>query len=160
MTMRTLSFLAALAVVALTACGDNVSSTTGTGTPPIMVAGLWTYSIDLSGSMHASCQASGITRLNQTTASNTFTGSAQGGTQICTSDAGTDGDQPLFLNFTNGEITGLAIRFLSQACVYVGAASPPMNDLVNDLAGTATCVIVLPQGGGNPTMTGTWHLSR
>jgi len=143
-----------LAVLAGAGCVDHVSGATYTGEPPMMVAGLWTYSVDISGDRNASCQANGLTRLNQ--ASNTFTGSAQQGTWACASDAGVTDPQPSFLNFSNGEIAALTVRFLSLGCVYNGAA----DSIVKNMTGTVSCIIVLPEGGGMQTMTGNWHLSR
>ena len=153
MRMRSLSLLA---VLAMAACGDNVSSTTDTGTPSIKVAGAWTYSVAVSAG-NASCQGKGTGSLNQV--GDVFTG-AIFGTQVCSSDAGPGEEQFMYLNFTNGEIAGLSVLFRSSGCVYYGVASSVVDSLVNDLAGTASCFILLPDGSETVTMTGPWHLSR
>jgi hypothetical protein len=155
MRMRALSLLL-LAALAITACDHTVTSTTDAGTPSIKVAGAWTYSVAVSFG-NASCQGKGTGSLNQN--GDVFTG-AIFGTQVCSSDAGPGEEQFMYLNFTNGEIAGLSVLFRSSGCVYYGVASSSDNSLVNDLAGTASCFILLPDGTETVTMTGPWHLSR
>jgi hypothetical protein len=154
MRMRALSLL--LAVLAITACDDTVSSTTDAGTPAIRVAGAWTYSVAVSAGT-ASCQGNGTGSLNQV--GDVFTG-AIFGTQVCSSDAGPGEEQFMYLNVTNGEISGLSVLFRSSGCVYYGVASSVVDLLVNDLSGTASCFILLPDGSETVTMTGPFHLTR
>jgi hypothetical protein len=79
---------------------------------------------------------------------------------VCSGDDGPGEEHLLYVNVTNGEIAGLSVLFRSSGCVYYGVASSLVNSLVNDLAGMASCFILLPDGSETVTMTGPWHLSR
>lgn len=144
------------AVLALIAC-DQTSPTGGfMGTPPIRIAGTWTYQASVTDGVMADCQTHGTIQINQSQAGDQFSGILQG-SQLCMNGGESSGDLSVYFPYSVGELSGQSVRFIAIGCTHLGALT---GSPANHLTGNASCLLQVTEGGNPRMFTGTWEATR
>jgi len=149
--------LVLLTVVATTACDAAPDITEYTGTPPLRIAGTWTYEFnvyDADGMAH--CTTFGNVLINQTQNGDQFTGGVSG-VYNCTEGSQSEGDQTAIVAVTAGELTGLGVRFIAFGCIHLGALT---DSTARQFRGTLNCTFPVTENGPSHDFSGTWEASR
>jgi hypothetical protein len=144
-----------LAAVAIAGCDHTQAAVGDPGTPPIKLAGLWTYTDTITTNDEtASCKSTvNSLKLNQTydTFSSTFTPGAQKCTNVEENDGNTWGP------VTGGELYGDFVRFLFLGCTHTGTIS---GDPPTRMFGIVSCSFPVVLGGYAVDWNGTWEATR
>jgi hypothetical protein len=153
--MRTFT-LVLLTVVATTACDAAPDITQYTGTPPLRIAGTWTYEFNVYDGALANCRTSGNVQINQTLNGDQFSGYVHG-EYACIN--GGDVPEPVtaLVPVTAGELTGLGVRFIAFGCVHLGALT---DSTAKQFRGTLNCTFPVTENGPSHDFSGTWEASR
>lgn len=140
--------LGVFVLVLAAACGSDDSLS-----PPADIAGLWSYTVDLSNpALQATCNSSG--GIDITLSGNTATGNATYDL-TCTSpvlDFQLAGVGPI----SHGTVDGVQVKFTDDnGCTYTGTISGSPPDAI---AGDVRCNVSTSEG--NVRVTGTWAATR
>ena len=152
--MKVWAFFPLLSIFAMVACDHTSPAGNFTGTPPIRIAGAWTYAGGLSDTIMASCQLNGTAILNQT--NDQFTGLLLNGVQVCLY-GGERYEDPLYGPVTAGEIAGESVRFMGAGCLHMGTIS---GSPANHMVGVFNCSFEMPPGTRAHAFSGTWEANR
>lgn len=146
----TLTLLAALATLAVTACGDS-SGPGSNNAPPL--TGSWSYSTTNLNAIGVTCNSSG-TILTITQSGSTFSGSYSGGTLSCTSSSGTLSGAIGTGVVVSGSVVGNSVSFDLDTSDWRNSGSISGNSM----SGTVTVRVVV---SGTPyTLTGAFGAAR
>jgi CubicO group peptidase (beta-lactamase class C family) len=148
---------AVLACGALACNGTNSTSTTGPA-GGVSLSGVWNANVLVSSSVtHNTCTLTGTLPIVQT--GTRITGDFSG-VELCTGPANgiaTDSRDTVYGPISGGQVNGQQISFLDGlGLTYVGTLDT--GDIPARASGTAAGM--LPMGGGQIVMSGTWSLTR